>query len=234
MKNQARIDVHQQLHKLPYLEYPDLFTATNIVGGKTTCLIKGAITARLSLAQLRHEIRYCVERGTFPDRLERLARFLEGCTPTTTSQVVNEENPKVVVRDLIDTIQAQACELPEQVLFDLVLSLIENPEGVLDGDYDELDSAAQKLGFSYSETDEDRDSRIVPSPQLLKQLVTKMTRGEFYHSFIYLAGLGLDRNQFPPPPSRFLAGYEFLEQLLEFLTSLDWTTTVSRSQTFVS
>lgn len=219
-RNQANSDVHQQLHKLPYLEYPDLLTATNIVGGKTTCLIKGAITARLSLARLRDEIRYCVDRGTFPDRIERLTHFLEGCTPTTTEQVVNEKNPKVVVRELIDTIQAIACELPDRVLFDLVLSLIENPEGVFDGDYNTFDSAAEKLGFSYEETDEDYTSRIVPSPQLLKQIVTQMTRGEFYHSFIYLAGLGLDRNQFSPPPSQFLAGYEFLEQLAEFLSSL--------------
>lgn len=219
-RNQANSDVHQQLHKLPYLEYPDLLTATNIVGGKTTCLIKGAITARLSLARLRDEIRYRVDRGTFPDRIERLTRFLEGCTPTTTEQVVNEKNPKVVVRELIDTTQAIACELPDRVLFDLVLSLIENPEGVFDGDYNTFDSAAEKLGFSYEETDEDYNSRIVPSPQLLKQIVTQMTRGEFYHSFIYLAGFGLDRNQFSPPPSQFLAGYEFLEQLAEFLSSL--------------
>jgi hypothetical protein len=73
---------------------------------------------------------------------------LEGCTPTTTEQVVNDKNPKVFVRELIDTIQANACELPEQVLFDSVLSWIENPEGVFDGDYDKFESAAQNLGFS--------------------------------------------------------------------------------------
>lgn len=227
-RNQAMSDVHQQLHKLPYLEYPDLLTATNIVDGKTTSLIKGAITARLSRAQLRHEIRYCVGRGTFPERLKRLARFLEGCTPTTTEQVINEANPKVVVRELIDTIQAVACELPDRVLFDLVYSWIENPESVFDGDYNTFDSAAERLGFSYAETDEDYTSRIVPSPQLLKQIITQMKRGEFYHSFIYLAGLGLDRNQFSPPPSQFLAGYEFLEQLAEFLSSLYCPITVER------
>lgn len=44
-----------------------------------------------------------------------------------------------------------------------------------------------------------------------------MKRGEFYDSFICFAGLGLDRNQFSLPPSQFLAGYEFLEQLVKFL-----------------
>lgn len=217
-RNQALSDVHQQLHKLPYLEHENLVIATDIIGGKTTRLIKGGITARLSMAQLRHEICSGVDRGTFPDRLERLARFLEECTPNNTEQVVEEKDPEVVVSDLIDTIQVIACNLPEQVLFDLVYSCIENPEGVFDGDYDEFDSTVQNLGFSYETDDEDQDSLIAPSPKLLKQIVTQMNRAEFYHSFIYLAGLGLDRNQFPPPPSQFLAGYEFLEQLIEFLT----------------
>ncbi len=90
----------------------------------------------------RHEIRYCVGWGTFPGDIERLARFLAGCTLTTTEQGVNEKKPKVVVRELIDTIQASACEVPEQLLFDLVLSWIENPEGVFDGDYGKFESAA--------------------------------------------------------------------------------------------
>lgn len=98
---------------------------------------------------------------------------------------------------------------------EILTNWIQNPQQ--ECDYEELDSIAETLGFSYEKIDEEF-ILVVPSPEVLIKIINSMKDGKFYHSVISLAGLSLPTKEFSEPPSFSNAAYDFLEELAEYFT----------------
>ncbi|BAZ08600.1 hypothetical protein NIES4071_04050 [Calothrix sp. NIES-4071] len=96
---------------------------------------------------------------------------------------------------------------------EILTDWIENPQE--DCCYEELDSIAETLGFSYEEIDEE-NTLVLPSPEVLAKIINSMKSAEFYHSVIALAGMSLPKEKFSHPPSFSNAAYDFLQKLAEY------------------
>lgn len=196
-----------------------LLDVCNIIGADTTRLIKGGITCKLTCEQLRGRIRQQVGHGLFPDRRKRLSQFLEEWMPSELDPILdNEPNPEQQVHDLLQDVRMALAQLEDSMLFELISGWIDNPQG-READYDHIDAIAEELGFSYEEIDEDF-VLVNPSPLALSNNINAMSDSTFYHSVIALAGMALPKEKFSEPPGMLNDGYEFLQELAEYLRSI--------------
>lgn len=187
-----------------------------ILGVETTRLIKGGIRSELPLNELRKGIRRCLGQGTFPSRIERLADFLEQWAPSKLDEPDSEKiDPTQKVKQLIGNVRDSFNRLSNLQKLEILAGWIQNPQE--ECCYEELDSIAETLGFSYEEIDEEF-ILVLPSPEALATIINLMKDKEFYHSVIYLAGMSLPKDEFSKPPGFFYAAYDFLEELNEYFT----------------
>ena len=190
-----------------------LHQCAEIIGIETTRLIKGGIRCDLSNNQLRARIRQQLGQGTFPNRIERLAYFLEEWIPTELDTPEWEIDPAKKVMELIEAVRDNFDRLSNLQKLKVLAAWIQNPQDCYC--YEELDFIAERLGFSYEEID-DEYVLVLPSPNLIATKIISMSDAEFYHSVIALAGLSLptEENHFP---SISCAGYNFLKDLAQYL-----------------
>ncbi|RUT08539.1 hypothetical protein DSM106972_017070 [Dulcicalothrix desertica PCC 7102] len=194
-----------------------LLKCSYILGVETTRLIKGGIRSELANATIRSGIRRCLGQGTFPSTLERLAAFLEQWQPSTLDDPDSKDvDPIEKVKTLIENVKNNFNRLSNLQKLEILTDWIEHPQE--DCCYEELDSIAETLGFSYEEIDEE-NILVLPSPQLLVKTISSMKNGEFYHSVIALAEMSLPKEEFSNPPSFSNAAYDFLEQLAEYFAT---------------
>ncbi|MBR8838613.1 MAG: hypothetical protein DSM106950_32590 [Stigonema ocellatum SAG 48.90 = DSM 106950] len=164
-----------------------LLKCCNILDVETTRLIKGGITCDRSNNQLRSGIRRCLSQGTFPNRIERLASFLEEeWMPSTLDASDQEEiDPAEKVMELIENVRNSFDRLSNLQMLEVLTAWVENPQ---DCCYEELDLISETLGFSYEEIDEEY-ILVLPSPSVVATKIISMSDPDFYHSVIALAGI---------------------------------------------
>ncbi|KYC36407.1 hypothetical protein WA1_42635 [Scytonema hofmannii PCC 7110] len=207
-KNQINHSVFNQMDRKALLE------CSQILGVETTRLIKGGIISELSNKQLRSGINRCLSQGTFPNRIERLAFFLEEWIPTELDAPDWDEiDPTEKVMELIEEVRSSFERLSDLQQLEVLTAWIENPQSSCC--CEELDLTAETLGFSYEEID-DEYILVLPSPDLVATKIISMSDAGFYHSVIALAALSLPTEKYSKPPSIFCAGYNFLKELAEY------------------
>jgi|GEM_PF-5726319 len=167
-----------------------LLKCSKILGIETTRLIKGGITCDLSNNQLRSGIRRCLSQGTFPNRIERLVKFLaEEWIPSELDASDREDiDPAEKVMELIEDVRNSFDCLSNLQMLELLTNWVENPPG--NCCYEKLDLIAEELGFTYEEID-DEYVLVLPSPEVVATKVLSMSDADFYHSVIALAGIFL-------------------------------------------
>ncbi len=184
-----------------------LLKCSKILGVETTRLIKGGITSDLSNNQLRSGIRRCLSQGTFPNRIERLASFLEEewMPSELDASDLEDIDPTEKVMELIENVRNSFDRLSNLQMLELLTDWVENPQG--NCLYEELDLIAEKLGFSYEEID-DEYILVLPSPEVVATKIISMSDAEFYHSVIALARISLPIEEISLPlVSAFFRGY---------------------------
>ena len=184
-----------------------LLKCSKILGVETTKLIKGGITCDLSNNQLRSGIRRCLSQGTFPNRIERLASFLEEEWMPSELDAFDLEDidPTEKVMELIENVRNSFDRLSILQMLEVLTDWVENPQG--NCLYEELDLIAEKLGFSYEEIN-DEYILVLPSPEVVATKIISMSDAEFYHSVIALARIFLPTEEISLPlVSAFLRAY---------------------------
>jgi len=205
-----------QLELLDQLGKEALLEVCKIVSADTTRLMKGGITCQLSCNQMKTKIRQQTGCGIFPDRRERLSFFLENWESTELDPVIEDEpKPEDVVRELIEDVRNALDRLNDVQLLELISEWLQNPQGYMDC-YEELDTIAEELGFSYEEIESEL-ILVSPSPLALSKSVSTMSDAIFYHTVIALAGMALNADQFSNSPTMLNDGYDFLRELTRFL-----------------
>jgi hypothetical protein len=191
-----------------------LLQCAKIIGVETTRMIKGGIRCDLSNNELLSRIKQQLGQGTFPNRIERLAYFLEEWTPTKLDAPFGEIDPAKKVMELIKAVRNNFDRLSNLQKLEVLAAWIQSPQDCCC--YEELDFIAEQLGFSYEEID-DEYILILPSPNVIATKIISMSDAEFYHSVVALAELSLPTEKYSSPPSISCAGYNFLKELAEYL-----------------
>jgi hypothetical protein len=195
-----------------------LLQCSEIIGVETTRLIKGGIRCELSNHELSARIRQQLGRGTFPNRIERLAYFLVDWKPTELDAPEREIDPAKKVMELVEAVRNRFERLSNLQKLEVLAAWIQNPQGCCC--CEELDLIAEELGFSYEEIG-DEFILVLPSLNIIATKIINQSDAEFYHSVIALAGLSLPTEKFSSPPSISCSGYTFLQELAEYLEYVD-------------
>ncbi len=207
-----------RLDLLDHMGRKALLQCGEIIGVDTTRLIKGGIRCELSNNELRARIKQQLGQGTFPNRIERLAYFLEEWIPTELDTPECEIDPAKKVTELIEAVRDSFDRLSNLQKLEVLAAWIQNPQDCCC--YEELDFIAEQLGFSYEEID-DEYVLVLPSPNVVATKIIYQSDAEFYHSVIALAGLSLSTEKYSSPPNISCAGYNFLKELAEYLEHMN-------------
>ncbi len=222
MSQKISVD-HQKLEQLGHQE---LLKACNILGVDTTRKIKGGITAELNCSQLVRNIRSCIGRGTFPDRLSRFQEYLNFIVIEHISleslHACSLDREKLCI-EKVKQVKLAFSLKTQQEIFEIISDWVENPQGK-ELDCDELDFIYQELGLFYEEIEEEFIF-IVPSYHKLKHIVDNLTISDVYHLLIRLATSTLAEYESSDRYYRYgdpnYISYEFISFVADYVNNYD-------------